>query len=409
MVDKAAVPVVDFLASDFHENYQDIYREVTTRCPIVQSRTGDFYAVGRYDDIMRICLDTNRWSSKFGPGLYHQPPETPHALVNADPPQHDAEIRIIAKALSKPYFDSLEPDIHGFVHRTIDEMYSRGNADIHREIAETLPLFVICKMLGVPFEGNLHMFRDWVIHSAAANLLQPGTPAFEKAWEKINLLFQYFTPRIEEWRVRLKHGEADPNENLITRLLTARDGEGNGLAPDKVLGFAKFLLLAGSATTTILISSIVHRLLREPDKFARIHADPTLIPKAIEESLRVDSPVHGLFRTNNEPTVIDGVELPPDTKMMLLWASANRDPAVFPEPESFDLDRDIRQIRKHVAFGHGIHFCRGAPLARMEVAIALTAMFERLPGLRLDGEPVREWRIPVLQGWATMPVAWNVA
>ena len=168
-----------------------------------------------------------------------------------------------------------------------------------------------------------------------------------------------------------------------------------------------FLLTAGSATTTIMLSNIIYRLLTEEGTFDRVMNDPALIPLAIEETLRLDAPVQGLFRTNDEEVDLGSVHLEKDTKVMLLWAAGNLDPEVFENPMKFDLDRELGKVRRHLAFGYGTHFCRGAPLARLEGEVFLRTVMQRFNNLRLNGEVVMEKRIPVLQGIKSMPVAWD--
>ena len=135
--------------------------------------------------------------------------------------------------------------------------------------------------------------------------------------------------------------------------------------------------------------------------------DPALIPIAIEETLRLDAPVQGLFRTNDKEVELGAARLEKDTKVMLLWAAGNLDPEVFENPMKFDLDRDLGKVRRHLAFGYGTHFCRGAPLARLEGEVFLRVVMDRLKNLRLNGEVVMEKRIPVLQGILKLPVAWD--
>ena len=166
-------------------------------------------------------------------------------------------------------------------------------------------------------------------------------------------------------------------------------------------------MTAGSATTTIMLSNIVYRLLTEAGAWDAVEQDRSLVPIAIEETLRLDAPVQGLFRTNDEPVSLGGVDLEKDTKVMLLWAAGNLDPEVFEDPMKFDLTRDLAKVRRHLAFGYGTHFCRGAPLARLEGDVFLNIILDRLKNLRLDGAPEMDKRMPVLQGIRRLPVKWD--
>jgi len=398
---------VDFTSDDFQLNYKSYYQSMHEKCPVVHSTRGDFYAVAKYNELMSIILNPKLWSSKFGPGLTHQPPDAPGALVNVDPPEHTAEVKIVAKAFTRVYFDSLEPDIQRFVDAQLDRVFVSGSADLHAVLSIPLPLFVISKMLGIDYAEKAELLEKWVTDSAAGVLMTPDDPRREQVIQSSMALHAYFIPVLNEWKDKLARGEAGPDDNLITRLLTAT-ADGKSLSESKILGFCTFLLVAGSRTTTILISNLIYRLLQEPEQLARIRANADLVPLAIEECLRVDAPVHGLFRTNNEETTVGPYEIKKDTKVMMLWAAANLDPEMWADPLKFDLSRDAEQVKKHVAFGSGIHICRGAPLARLEATVALRTVLGRLPNLRLNGEALPEMRMPVLMGLRSLPVAWDV-
>jgi cytochrome P450 len=218
---------------------------------------------------------------------------------------------------------------------------------------------------------------------------------------------QLYLDHLADCKAKLESGEWQNDTNIVCRFLTTPGPDGSFLSDEKILGFMGFLETAGSATTTIMLSNVVHRLLTEPGAYERVCRDPGLIPLAIEETLRLDAPVQGLFRTNDVPVDLHGCPLEIDTKVMLLWAGANLDPEVFEDPMTFSLDRDLSKVRRHLAFGYGTHFCRGAPLARLEGEILLKALLPRLKNLRLNGEVVMEKRIPVLQGIRHLPVAWD--
>ena len=182
--------------------------------------------------------------------------------------------------------------------------------------------------------------------------------------------------------------------------------DGRRLDEDVLLGFMSFLLIGGSGTTTMLIGNVVYELLQRPQLWNRLREDRTLVPVAIEESLRYDAPVHGLFRTPTSDVDLHGVTIPADTKTMVLYASANRDPRVWDDPDEFRLDRDPRQLQRHLAFGYGTHICLGAHLSRMEARIGLDALLDRFPDLRIAGDPV-DTEPSVLKGFDHLPVAWG--
>jgi cytochrome P450 len=394
---------LDFNSEEFTRNYKGIYRELhESGCPYAHSTDGDFYALAAHKDIVEACVKSQQWSSKYGPGLQYQPPETPGVLVSVDPPEHTFEAKLVGKAFTKAYFESFIPGIREFLNERIDAVFANGGCDIHKEISEPLPLWVIFKMFGKEIDADfMTSFREGFV-AGVGQMLRRQAPAV-----RANESTHFLADHLAETRRRLASGEAKPDDNLLTKFITT-ELDGRRLTDEKILGFCSFLLTAGSGTTTIMLSNLLHRLLQSPELFERVKTDRGLVPVAIEECLRVDAPVHGLFRTNNEATEIGPLKIEPDTKVMMLWSAGSLDPSVFPEPEKFDLDREMSEIRKHLAFGYGIHICRGAPLSRIEGTLFLEVLMDRLPNLRLDGEPTPETRIPVLQGIRALPVAWDV-
>lgn len=393
---------LDFNSDEFTKNYKQIYSELhESGCPFAHSSDGDFYALAAHKDIVEACVQSQQWSSKFGPGLQYQPADTPGVLVSVDPPEHTFEAKLVGKAFTKAYFESFIPGIRAYLNERIDAVFSQGHCDIHKEFSEPLPLWVIFKMFGKPIDAEgIQSFREGFV-AGVGQMLRPQAPAV-----RANGAAHFLADHLEDTKRRLASGDASPDDNLLTKFITT-ELNGRRLTDEKILGFCSFLLTAGSGTTTIMLSNLLHRLLETPELYERVRDNRDLIPVAIEECLRVDAPVHGLFRTNNEETQIGPLHLEPDTKVMMLWSAGSLDPTVFKDPHKFDLDRDMGEIRKHLAFGYGIHICRGAPLSRIEGQLFLEVLMDRLPNLRLDGEPTPETRIPVLQGLRALPVAWD--
>lgn len=396
---------VDMNSEAFAENFKDIYTRMhASGCPYAHSTAGDFYAIGKHQDIVKACTNTKLWSSKLGPALQYQSPETPGVLVSVDPPEHTFEARLVGKAFSKVYFESFIPGIKAFLNERIDSFIANGRCDIHKEISEPLPLWVIFAMFGKAIDDDgIDAYREGFVGSIGQMLApNPVRPPSRNAFAD-----SFLSDHLADVKRKLASGEAQPEDNLLTRFITT-ELDGRRLTDDKILAFCNFLLAAGSGTTTILLSGLLYQLLKSPEQFAKLKANPDLVPLAIEESLRVESPLHGLFRTNNEEVTVGPLTIQPDTKVMMMWAAANLDPTVFPNPEKFDLDRDLADVRKHLAFGYGIHICRGAPLSRIEARLFLETILERLPNLRFDGPMKKDHRIPIFNGIGELPVAWDV-
>jgi cytochrome P450 len=400
---------VDFNSPDFQRGFKDIYSRMhASGCPFAHSSAGDHYAVASHRHLTEALTQPNLWRSKYGPGLQYQPEDTPGVLVSVDPPEHTFEAKVASRAFSKAYFDSFIPRMQAWLEAAIDRFQAAGRVDIHKAISEPFPLYVIFEMFGIPIAGRTEIFRS-EIKRGVGLMLTPGDFRVRDPELTRPVSNPMFEEHLETCKRKLATGEFEAGENLITRFLTTTAGDGERLSDEKIMGFCSFLLAAGSATTTILLSNLLYRLLSEPIQFARVKADPGLIPVAIEEALRIDAPVQGLFRTNDAETDLGPLHLAPDTKVMMLWAGANLDPAVFKDPLRYDLDRDPDMIRRHMAFGYGIHVCRGAPLARLEATLFLETLLRRLPNLRIAGEVKPELSMPVLQGIAELPLAWDIA
>ena len=410
---------VDFNSEPFLSDFKQVYENLhNSGCPFAHSPTGDHYAVGKHQDIMEILKQYDVWKSKYGPALSYL--ESPGVLVSVDPPEHTFEVRIVADCFSKEVFESLRSDMEQFVDEQIDYFYEAGEVDLHEAISVKFPLFVIHKLLGFALEdedgtSRIPWIRDGLITSVGAMLaplnredsvaaMSPNDPGIAGIFRTQ----QMYVEHLATCKEKLASSEWQDDTNIVCRFLTTPGPDGTFLSDDKIIGFMSFLETAGSATTTIMLSNIIYRLLTEEGAYERVCKDPTLIPIAMEETLRLDSPVQGLFRTNDEPVELGGCPLEIDTKVMLLWASGNLDPDVFEDPMKFDLDRNISKVKRHLSFGYGTHFCRGAPLARMEGEIFLNAILPRLKNLRINGEVEMEKRIPVLQGIRKLPIAWDV-
>lgn len=394
----------DLLSEAFQDDPAAMFAALRDRCPVNHTTVpAEHYTLSRSADVLAALRDDETWSSKYGPGLVHGEIGT-GVLVSSDPPAHTTERLAISRAFKPSVLEAMEPDIRRLVGELVDTMIDRGRGDLIRDLAMPLPLVVMCWMLGMPVE-DVPKFRSWVLPMAEAVALEGGRAANDEVVNAYRSYYAYFGPHIQARADAVAAGDVVPDD-LLTRLLTV-ERDGQRLDHRTVLGFCQFLLVAGSATTTLLVGNLVHRLMRHPDQLALVQADRSLVPAAVEESLRIDAPVHGLFRTNNCPVTIHGVDIPQDSKVYMLFGSVNRDPEMWPDPDRFDVTRDLTDLRKrHAAFGIGIHYCLGAPLSRIEAAVVLEAVLDRMPRIRPDGEPTKV-KASVLNGFESLPVRWD--
>lgn len=376
------------------------FRALREQCPVHHTdHPAPHYTVSRHADVTEVLRDSDIWKSKFGPGLAMR---GGGVLVSSDPPKHTNERLAITKVFRPSAIDEMRDDIAALVRRVTDRFADRGEGDLIGLLAMPIPLTVMCWLLGTP-EDDVEQFRNWVLPMAEGVSYAEGRAAPEVAAAYGNF-FAYFTAHVRARQEALESGATVPDD-MLTRLLTV-ERDGSRISFEDVLGFCQFLLVAGSATTTLLIGNVLHRLLQHPDQMALVRADRRLVETAVEESLRIDAPVHGLFRTNDAPVCLHAVDIPVDSKVLALFASANLDPEVWDRPDEFDVTRDLTQLRKHYAFGVGIHYCLGAPLARMEAQLAVNEVLDRLPNLTLAGKPTLV-KAQVLNGFETLPVTWG--
>ncbi len=331
--------------------------------------------VARYADVLAVLRDPAHFSSV--------PPRTPFLeeririfgdaprVLLSDPPVHTRLRRLVSRAFTPRRIRDLEPRIREIADRLLDKVAARGEFEVMADIANPLPVMVIAEMLGVP-PDHYERFKQWSNGVIEVDNTPPMMRPPESVGESFNALRAYFSEEIEKRRRK-------PGDDLVSVLVTARE-EAETLSEEELIAFVVLLLLAGNETTTNLIGNGMLALGRNPVQLARLKSEPALMPKAIDEMLRYDGPVQSAIRYAREDAEIAGVRIPKDTVVFVILAAANRDPAQFNDPEVFDI---AREPNEHVAFGEGIHYCIGAPLARLEGEIAIRHVLERFPHLRM--------------------------
>jgi cytochrome P450 len=314
-----------------------------------------------------------------------------------DPPDHTRLRKLVSKAFVPKVVKALEPDITTLVDALLDSVAQKGTFDVIADLAHPLPVAVICRLLGVPLEDEPEF-------SAASALsvqsLDPFITFTGQAPENMERQVQAEAWLFDYLRDLVTRRRSDPADDLMSALIQVEES-GDQLTEEEIIATCTLLLVAGHETTVNLIANAILAMLRQPQQWAALAGNASRAPTVVEETLRYDPPVQLMGRiaaddmTIGETTVVKG-----DTTMLLL-AAAQRDPAAYDRPDEFDPDRE--SIR-HLAFGKGPHFCLGAPLARLEAAVALSAVTARFPHARIDGDPEYKQNL-TLRGMSALPVA----
>ena len=372
-----------------------VYAELRTRAPVYRSRLLRAWVFTRYADVNAILRDYRRFGNDPHSGTLSARQLARLPLPNMlllDPPDHTRLRALVNKAFTPKAVAALEPRIRGILGFLLDEIDDPTGFDLMEAVARPLPVMVIAEMLGVPAADRAR-FRIWTTQRALR--LEPTISRRERrAGDAAGAaLDAYFRPIIEERR-------AAPRDDLVSALVQASD-EGSRLSARETLNMLRLLLVAGTETTVNLIGNGLLALLRRPDQLERLREDPGLIPSAVEELLRFDSPVQLAFWRALSDCEVRGAPLRRRDNVVLALGAANRDPEVFEDPDRLDVGHNSRA---HLAFGRGIHHCLGAPLARLEGRVVLEMLLERYRSITLAGHRPRFRPTVVLRGLEALPV-----
>ena len=383
-----------------HADPYPYYRRLREADPVHLSPLG-LWVLTRYDDCVTSLRDPRFGRDGFEPILAAQYGDEseggrlPRSMLFRDPPDHTRLRSLVNRAFTPRVIEGMRGQIRDLVDRLLDRVERRGHMDVIADLAYPLPVTVICDMLGVP-SGDHERIREWssdIIRSLDAIGI-PSDPAIvERGRVGRRGIADYFRALLPERRRR-------PRADLLSSLIAVEE-QGDRLTEGELLSTCVLLFIAGHETTVNLIGNGLLALLRHPDQLERLRAEPGLIASAVEELLRFDSPVQRTARITNAEVEIGGKTIPEGAFVVTAIGAANRDPAQFPDPDRLDI---ARSDNRHIAFGFGIHFCLGAPLARVEGQLALGALLRRMPKLRLGGEEL-EWReSSTLRGLKALPV-----
>ena len=370
---------VDLGAFDHHaadvEGLRRMYRDLHRGCPVAHSDAhSGFYVLVGHEDVRQAAKSWKAFSSAAGTRL----PPAPFriAAIEFDPPEHAFWRDLYREVLNLATYRWFQERIEEKITELVDRFAPRGQAELVEELIDPLPVMTICEIIGIHDAERARQARRLALEIYGA----AGDPA-----EQAAAIERYRAFCMEEIKERRRSARKD----FLTRLATqpARDGEllDDASIVNLLIGF----LVAGHHTTSSAMGSILTRVASDPSLRDRLVARPELIPRAVEETIRIDTPLHAFFRQTTADTTVSGVTLPAGSWVMLNYAAANRDPRAFDAPEDFDLDRPTSN---HLGFGHGIHSCVGAQLARLELKLTLQHILERLPDLHLAGaSPKPTW------------------
>ena len=377
-----------------------MYHRLRAEDPVHLSPLG-FWVLTRYEDVVSVLRDPNfakeaiaafvaqrlGVDATVGIGI---------SMLDRDPPDHTRLRSLVSKAFTPRVVEGLRPRIQQIVDELLDRAEDHRAMDLIEELAYPIPVIVICEMLGVPVEDH-ERFRGWSLDLARgldATLLGAGSDVAVRANGSRRALSEYFRELIAERR-------DSPRADLLTALIAAEEA-GDKLTENELLATCILLLVAGHETTVNLLGNGTLALLRHPDQLRLLRENPGLIGTAVEELLRYDGPVQRTARVPSAAAIIDGHKIEAGEMVMPFIGAADRDPAQFPDPDRLDIKRTDN---RHIAFGWGIHFCLGAPLARLEGQIAINTMLRRFPKLALATDRPEYHQSLTLRGLKSLPVA----
>lgn len=401
-----SVDVDDLLSAEVVRDPYPVFRRLRESDPVHWNPRWEGWVLTRYADIQTVMHDPRFSSDRYTP--YAQSRKTSddaravfgvlsNWLGSQDPPLHTRLRASVQKAFTPKRVQGVRPSVERITDDLLHSLPGRGRVDLMRDYAFPLPARVIASLLGMP-EEDIHLIRDWSADIAPVMFLMFGEKdRNRRARTALERMTTYFAPLVESRR-------SEPVDDLISALagLEAR-GE---LSREEVLATCMVVIFGGQETTMNLVGNGLLALLQHTEQMERLRSNPGLVEAAVEELLRFDGPAKTTVRWARETLDVDGHTIQAGQRILVCWSAGNRDPEKFPEPDRLDLSR---APNPHLAFGHGIHYCIGGPLARIEAQIALRGLLDRYPGLALDEEADRlEWNPTiVIRGLKSLPVRLN--
>jgi cytochrome P450 len=376
----------------FHEDPYPTYKRLRDEAPLYHNESIGFWALSRHADVLAAFRDHKRLSSSHGVALedLHGKATAVMSFLAMDPPRHTRMRSLASQAFTPRRVAALEPRVREIATGHIDAIMGGGQCDLISDLAGKLPMDVVSEMLGVPHEDRalLRAWSDAVLHREEGVAAVPPSGI-----DAAGRLFQYLSELVTSARAR-------PRDNLTAAFIDA-EIDGDCLSDQEVIGVLFLLVIAGNETTTKLLGNALYWISKHPEQRRLVRNEPTRIPTWIEETLRFDGSTQALARTSVEDVPFEGGVLPAGQKVLLLIGSANRDELAWDQPDRFDITRDTSSL---LSFGYGIHFCLGAPLARLEARVAVEEVQKRLPDFEFDEASLIRVHSPNVRGFASMPM-----
>jgi cytochrome P450 len=348
-----------------------LYRRLRDEDPVHHSPAG-YWVLSRFQHVFDAARDTTTFSSAEGLTFRNERQELGLAstIVMMDPPDHSRHRRLVSRSFTPRHVAGLEADLRPLVRARLDEMRQAGAADFVAGLARPVPSWVVAHFLGVP-EEDRHLFDRWT-----EAIVQGGAAASSEAGAALGELYGYFTELVGRRR-------RSPSDDLVSTLVRA-DDDGAGIGVEGILGYAFVLIAGGNDTTTGLLAGAAELLTTYPDERRRLLGEPSLVAGAVEELLRLTSPVQGLCRVATRDVVVDGTSIASGDRVLLCYGAANRDAREFgPDAEMLDVTRRIERL---LSFSTGPHFCLGAAAARLQGRVVLEELLGSCPAFAVDAE-----------------------
>ena len=393
---RATAPLVyDPYDYAIHEDPYPTYARLRAEAPVFHNEDLDFFAYARHADVLHAFRDVEHYSNAYGvtldPAAFGPEAHRSMSFLAMDPPRHTRMRSIVGKSFTPRRVTAMEDRIRSLAVAHLEPALEWGSFDFISDFAAKLPMDVISELVGVPAadRAELRRLADLVVHRE-----EGVTDVPPEGLEAALSLAGYYADMVAERRRR-------EHDDLTWALLQA-EIDGDRLSDDEVIGFLFLLVVAGNETTTKLLGNAWYWAWRNPDQMTKVLSEPSRVPDWVEETLRYDNSTQMLLRVTRGPVRVQGVDIEEGRRVLLLIGSANRDEAVFDEPDRYDLDRPTQDL---VSFGSGRHFCMGAPLARMEARVALGELAARVRSFEVDPAGIERVHSVNVRGFAALPTS----